>query len=63
MKTTVTIDDELYAKALEMTDADIEPSELIEEALRTFIRVNAASRLANLGGTAPKIQDIPRRNS
>ena len=63
MRTTVTIDDELYAKALEMADPDLDKSEIFREAIKTFVRVQAAKRLAALGGTMPDIQDVPRRGS
>ncbi|MDY0744402.1 type II toxin-antitoxin system VapB family antitoxin [Paucibacter sp. R3-3] len=63
MRTTVTIDDELYAKALEMADPDLDKSEIFREAIKTFVRVQAAKRLAALGGTMPDMQDVPRRSS
>ena len=61
MRTTVTIDDNLYEKALEMADPGMDKSELFREAVKTFVRVRAAQRLADLGGTAPDMPDIPRR--
>lgn len=61
MRTTVTIDDDLYEKALEMADPSMEKSDLFREAIKTFIRVQAAKRLASLGGTMPEMKDIPRR--
>jgi Arc/MetJ family transcription regulator len=61
MRTTVTIDDELYAQALEVIEPNIEKSELFREALRVFIRVESAKRLAALGGKTPKMKAIPRR--
>lgn len=61
MRTTVIIEDELYHKALEVADPAMNKSELFREALKTFIRVRAAQRLAALGGTAPEIKDISRR--
>ena len=63
MRTTITIEDELYKKALEMADPEMDKSELFREAIRTFVRVQAAKRLAALGGTAPQIQDIPRKRT
>ncbi|MDX1587387.1 MAG: type II toxin-antitoxin system VapB family antitoxin [Oleiphilaceae bacterium] len=60
MRTTLTIDDELYRKALELADPDMNKSDLFREAIHTFIRVQAAKRLAALGGKAPDMQDIPR---
>jgi metal-responsive CopG/Arc/MetJ family transcriptional regulator len=61
MRTTATIDDALYEKALELADPDMNRSDIFREAIKTFIRVQAARRLAALGGTMPEIQDIPRR--
>ena len=60
MRTTVTIDDELYEKALEMADQDMDKSELFREAIKVFVRVQAAKRLAALGGSAPDMKEIPR---
>jgi hypothetical protein len=61
MRTTVTIDDALYEKALEMADPNMDKSDIFREAIKTFVRVQAAKRLAALGGTMPEIQDVPRR--
>jgi hypothetical protein len=61
MRTTVTIDDTLYEKALEMAAPGMEKSDLFREAIKTFIRVQAAKRLAALGGATPEMQDVPRR--
>ncbi len=61
MRTTVTIDDALYEKALEVADPDMDKSDIFREAIKTFVRVQAAKRLAALGGTMPEIQDVPRR--
>ena len=60
MRTTITIDDELYNEALAYAAPDIEKSELIREAVKTYVRVQASKRLAALGGKAPKMTDIPR---
>ncbi len=61
MRTTVTIDDTLYERAIELADPDMDKSELFREAIKTFVRVQAAKRLAALGGTAPELEDVPRR--
>lgn len=61
MRTTVTIDDELYRKALEMADPAMDKADIWREAFSTFVRVQAARRLAELGGTVPEMEDIPRR--
>lgn len=60
MRTTVTIDDALYQKALEMADPDTDKTEIFREAMKTFVRIQAAKRLAALGGTMPDMADIPR---
>jgi len=60
MRTTITIDDALYEKALEMADPDMDKSELFREAVETFVRVQAAKRLAALGGEAPDMGEVPR---
>lgn len=60
MRTTVTIDDELYAKALDMADPTMDKADLFREAIKTFVRVQAAKRLAALGGASPDMADIPR---
>lgn len=61
MRTTVTIDDALYEKALEVADPTMDKADLFREAVKTFVRVQAAKRLAALGGAAPDMPDIPRR--
>ena len=61
MRTTVTIDDELYAKALDMADPGMDRADLFREAIKTFVRVQAAKRLAALGGTSPDMTEVPRR--
>lgn len=61
MQKTVTIDDELYAHALELADPNMDEADLFREALKTFVRLKAARRLAALGGTAPDMLDVPRR--
>lgn len=64
MRTTVTIDDALYKQALEMADSGVEkPADILREAMKTYIRVQAAKRLAALGGAAPDMEEIPRRRS
>ena len=61
MRTTVTIEDKLYQQALELADPEMDKSELFREAIKTFVRVQAAKRLAHLGGASPDIQEIPRQ--
>lgn len=61
MRTTVTIDDDLYQQALELADPGTDKADLIREAMRTFVRVQAGRRLAALGGAAPRMAGVPRR--
>lgn len=61
MRTTVTIDDELYERALELAEPGMSKADLLREAVRTFVRVQAGKRLAALGGTQPRMKHIPRR--
>jgi len=61
MRTTVTIDDALFEQAMEVADPDMDKTELFREAMKTFVRVQAAKRLAALGGSAPNMADVPRR--
>ncbi|MDZ7857734.1 type II toxin-antitoxin system VapB family antitoxin [Sphaerotilus sp.] len=61
MRTTVTLDDELYEQALAMADPTMDKADLFREAVKTFVRVQAAKRLAALGGAVPDMQDVPRR--
>jgi len=60
MGTTVTIDDDLLAKAAELTGVH-ENVALLRQGLQTLIRVESARRLAALGGTDPKAEAAPRR--
>lgn len=61
MRTTLTIDDELYRQALELAGPDVSKAHLIREAIQTYIRVQAARRLSALGGHNPDMPAIPRR--
>ena len=63
MRTTVTIDDALYREALELADPDMNKADLFREAVRTFVRVQAARRLAALSGSAPDMEAPPRRRA
>lgn len=62
MRTTVTIDDALYEQALQVADPDLDKADIFREAMKTFVRVQAAKRLAALGGSMPLMQDVPRRD-
>jgi Arc/MetJ family transcription regulator len=62
VRTTINLDDELLARAHEMTGIQ-EPTALIHEALRRLIQLEASRRLAKLGGTEPDLEVPPRRRS
>ena len=62
MRTTVTIDDELLAKAAELTGVN-ENVALLRLGLQTLIRVESARRLVALGGTDPQAEGAPRRRA
>lgn len=62
MRTTVTVDDALLAKAAELTGVK-EKSTLLREGLQTLVRVESARRLAALGGTDPQATAEPRRRT
>ncbi len=61
MRTTVTIDDALYEKALEVADPAMDKADLFREALNTFVRVQITKRQAALGGASLQMEDIPRQ--
>lgn len=61
MRTTLTIDDQLFAKAVELAEPGIEKSELLRECVKAFIQREAARRLAAMGGQEPDIELVPRR--
>lgn len=63
MRTTVTLDDALYEQALALADPQMDKADLFREAIKTFVRVQAAKRLAALGGQAPDMPDVARRGS
>jgi Arc/MetJ family transcription regulator len=61
MRTTVTIDDALYERALEVADPAMDKADLFREAIKAFVRVQAAKRLASLGASKPEMREISRR--
>lgn len=62
MRTTLSIDDELLAKAQAFTGLR-EKSALVREALKALIERESARRLARLGGTEPDLVAPPRRRT
>ena len=61
MRTTLTIDDQLFAKALALAEPGVEKSELIRQCVKAFIQRQTARRLAALGGPVPDVELAPRR--
>lgn len=59
MRTTITLDDDLIAKAQEYTGIK-EKAALIRTALEVLVAREAGRRLALLGGTEPDLK-APRR--
>jgi Arc/MetJ family transcription regulator len=62
MRTTIVLDDELLAKAQELTNVQ-EKSSLVREALKALIERESAKRLASLGGSEPQLTAISRRQT
>jgi Arc/MetJ family transcription regulator len=60
MKTTIAIDDELFARAQEFAGVTGK-SAVVREALKAFVEREAAHRLARMGGTIPNAKAPPRR--
>jgi Arc/MetJ family transcription regulator len=60
MRTTVTLDDELLAKAERYTGVKERPT-LIRMGLEALVEREAARRLALLGGSDPRAKLPPRR--
>ncbi|MGI8523474.1 MAG: type II toxin-antitoxin system VapB family antitoxin [Nocardioides sp.] len=60
MRTTVTLDDDLVAEAVELTGIT-ERAQLLRTALSTLIAAESARRLAALGGSDTKAAAAPRR--
>ena len=60
MRTTVTIDDELFERAQYLTGIE-NKSELIREGIISLIAQESSRRLAKLGGAMPELKPIPRR--
>jgi len=60
MRTTVTLDEEIVAKAAKLTGIE-EHSSLVRAALETLVRVENGRLLTTLGGSEPQAQAAPRR--
>ena len=62
MRTTLNIEDNLLDKAEKLTGIK-EKTSLVKMGLEALIARESARRLAKLGGTEKKLEDIPRRRS
>jgi Arc/MetJ family transcription regulator len=60
MRVTVVLDDEMFARAQFYTGLT-NKSAVIRHALQALIHREASKRLAELGGSEPDLEDIPRR--
>jgi Arc/MetJ family transcription regulator len=60
MRTTLTLDDELFeaaSAAIGVSDRSV----VLHEALKSLVQREAARRLAKLGGSEPRVAPAPRR--
>jgi len=62
MRTTLNLDDVLIEKAFRLTGVK-EKSALVREGLKALVERESARRLAQLGGSDPELDMIPRRQS
>ena len=62
MRTTLTIDDDLFAEATQLTGLQVR-SALVREAFKALIVLESSKRLAKLGGSEPNIEVPLRRKS
>lgn len=62
MRTTLNIEDKLLVKAQRVSGLK-EKTALVREGLKALIERESARRLAQLGGTDPRLQSVPRRRS
>lgn len=62
MRTTLNIDDDLLAQAVELTGVQ-EKTALMREGLKALIERESAKRLALLGGSEPTLSAVARRQS
>ncbi len=60
MRTTITLDEALLAKATQLAGG-MDRSAVLAEALRALIERESARRLARLGGSQPRLEAAPRR--
>ena len=62
MRTTLALDDDLLARAIDLTGIE-EKTALVREALHALVERESARRLARLGGSQPDLKIAPRRRT
>lgn len=62
MRTTVTLDEDLVARATKLI-GPVDRSTLLSEGLRALIQRESAKRLAKLGGSERHLKVAPRRRA
>lgn len=62
MKTTLNIDDAIFARASRLTGVQ-EKTSLVRMGLEALVVRYSAQRLAALGGSEPDLKPIPRRRT
>jgi len=60
MRTTLNLDEAILKKASDLSGIS-EKIQLLHEGLKALIAKHSALRLSKLGGTSPKLKNIPRR--
>ncbi|MEK9773669.1 MAG: type II toxin-antitoxin system VapB family antitoxin [Opitutae bacterium] len=60
MRTTLNLDKAILKKASDLSGIS-EKTQLLHEGLKALIAKQSALRLSKLGGTSPKLKNIPRR--
>ncbi|QWD61945.1 type II toxin-antitoxin system VapB family antitoxin [Polynucleobacter sp. MWH-UH25E] len=58
----IEIDDDLILTALEISQSTLSAQEFVHKVILTYTQTQAGHRLAKLGGKAPDMKDIRRRN-
>jgi len=62
MRTTLNIDDTLLLRAAKLTGVS-EKTSLVRMGLEALVAAASARRLADLGGSEPRLRPAPRRRS
>jgi len=60
MRTTLNLDEAILKKASDLSGISVK-TQLLHEGLKALIAKQSALRLSKLGGTSPKLKNIPRR--